>query len=596
MGTKQIKKIPYGISDYGWIVEKDRYYVDKTGYLSKLEEAGEFLFFIRPRRFGKSLFISMMKYYYDVFYKDRFEELFKSTSVYEHPTEEQGKYLVLALNFSLVETGGNKIEHSFVNHVRDLVVDFIQRYHDHLSANSELDYFSKNIKTGTSAADIFSSLMVLTRGANQPLYLIIDEYDNFANTILTTSGESAYHALTHGEGMLRSFFNMVKGGATGNDAPIKRLFITGVSPVTMDDVTSGFNIGKQVSRDLNLSRMLGFTPDDVAEMVEYYRENGKITHNSALLMEIMTQWYGNYRFSEDDDVTLFNSDMVLYFLENYMKRQKPPEDLIDRNVRIDYGKLRYLIIIDQDQNKLPATNGNFSKLKQIIEEGGTTSKIVDGFSLREMKDPNNFRSLLFYFGLLTISNRERDRYRLKIPNETVKRLYYDYIDSAYKETGVFSLDFAKYGDLISDMAYNGTWIPLLEFITNRMKECLALRDLITGEKAVQTFLNVYIGLSDLFIIHSEKELNKGFSDLVMEPFIAKYEGIKYSYILEIKYVKAGLKPDDPLINTIKTQAEDQLERYALDEKFNKTVGKTRLIKLLLIFSGHEAVYIGESQH
>jgi hypothetical protein len=591
MDKTQIKKIPYGVSDYIDFRQGNYYYVDKTMYLSKIESAGKYLFFIRPRRFGKSLLLSMMAAYYDVLLKDQFKELFKGTTVYEHPTEEQGKYLVLALNFSLVETEGNKIEQSFVNHIRNIAVDFIQRYFDLLSTNSELDYFRKNIKTSTSAADIFSTLMVLSRGANQSLYVIIDEYDNFANTILTTSGKSAYHALTHGEGMLRSFFNMVKGGATGNYAPIKRLFITGVSPVTMDDVTSGFNIGQQVSLDLNLNRMLGFTRDDVTAMIRYYRENGEISHPTPFLMEMMNQWYGNYLFSGDDDVTLFNSDMVFYFLNNYMKQQKPPENLIDRNVRIDYGKLRHLILIDQDKNHLPTTNGNFSILKQIIGEDGTTSKIIDGFSVKEIKDPNNFESLLYYFGLLTIANRERDRYRLKIPNETVRHLFYDYIDSAYKETGVFTINLAKYGDLMSDMAYNGTWNPLFEFITNRMRESLALRDLITGEKAVQTFLNVYLGLSDLFIIHTEKELNKGFADLVMEPFLAKYDGIKYSFLLEIKYVKAGLKSEDPQLLTIKNQAESQLKNYSLDHKFKKTIGKTTLIKLLLIFSGHEAVHI-----
>ncbi|MCP5046630.1 MAG: AAA family ATPase, partial [bacterium] len=229
------------------------------GYLPAIENAGDYLFFIRPRRFGKSLMLSMMAAYYDVLYKDRFEELFKGTAIYEHPTDEQGKYLVLSLNFSQVATDGDQTESSFVNHVRDQAVDFVRRYHDRLSANNKLDYFSKNIESGTSASDIFSSLMVLTRGAGQPLYVIIDEYDNFSNTILTTSGESAYHALTHGEGMLRSFFNMVKGGTTGNNAPIERLFITGVSPVTMDDVTSGLSIGKNVSLASSLDRMLGFS-------------------------------------------------------------------------------------------------------------------------------------------------------------------------------------------------------------------------------------------------------------------------------------------------------------------------------------------------
>ncbi|MCP5049475.1 MAG: AAA family ATPase, partial [bacterium] len=494
---------------------------------------------------------------------------------------------------SQVATDANQTERSFVNHVRDQAVDFIKRYHDRLSANTKLDYFSKNIETGTSASDIFSSLMVLTRGASQPLYVIIDEYDNFSNTILTTSGESAYHALTHGEGMLRSFFNMVKGGTTGNSAPIERLFITGVSPVTMDDVTSGFNIGKNVSLASSLDRMLGFSEDDVKEMVNYYKGSGSILSSTPRLLEMITQWYGNYRFSGNSSAPLFNSDMILYFIDNCLQENQLPENLIDRNVRIDYGKLRHLIIIDRDQNKSPATNGNFSRLKEIIQEGNTISRIADGFPLKEIAHTDNFNSLLFYFGLLTIEGRERSRYRLKIPNETARRLYYDYIENAYKETGVFSLDMEKYRGLIEDMAYSGSWHPLLEFITNRMKESLGLRDLISGEKAVQTFLNVYLGLSDLFIVHSEKEMNKGYADLLLEPNSTKYPELNHSFLLELKYVKSGMTSEDPRLSQLIADAEEQLKDYALDEKFNKTIGKTRLIKLVLIFSGHKAVYLDE---
>ncbi|MCP5047340.1 MAG: hypothetical protein GY940_09230 [bacterium] len=307
----------------------------------------------------------------------------------------------------------------------------------------------------------------------------------------------------------------------------------------------------------------------------------------------MTQWYGNYLFTADDNVTMFNSDMVLHFLGEYMQLQKLPKNLIDRNVRIDYGKLRHLIVMDQDESDLPVTNGNFSKLKEIVEEGGTLSEIVDGFPLEEMADTNNFKSLLFYFGLLTIESYERDLYRLKIPNETVKRLYYDYIESAYKETGVFSLDLSRYRRLMSDMAYDGAWRPLTTFITGRMKESLALRDLMTGEKAVQTFLNVYLGLSNLFIVYPEKEMNKGYADLLLVPYTAKYPELNYSFLLEIKYEKSGLTAEDPKLPQLVRDAKRQIKQYERDEKFSRAMGKTQLIKLILIFSGHVAVYIGE---
>jgi hypothetical protein len=302
--------------------------------------------------------------------------------------------------------------------------------------------------------------------------------------------------------------------------------------------------------------MLGFTEDDVFEMIEYYKKKGLVKHDTDDLMAIIKEWYGNYLFSEDADVRLLNSDMVLYFMDNYLNRKKLPKDLIDRNVRIDYGKLRHLMIVDKGKTKAPTFNGNFRKLKEIIEKGETSGKNEKGIPLEELKDTDNFISLLFYFGLLTIENVINDKIRLKIPNETVKRLYYEYIKNGYKETNIFDLDLSRYSGLFSDMAYNGKWRPLFDYITTRMRESMSLRDLITGEKSIQAFLNVYLGLSNLYIIHAEKELNKGFADIVMEPFLARYEGIGYSYLLEIKYIKAGQKSGDAEIQKLKAGAEE----------------------------------------
>lgn len=590
--NEQAKGIPYGISNYELIRTENYYYVDKTPYLKSFEESGRYFFFIRPRRFGKSLFISLMEAYYDVLYKDRFEEFFKGTWIYDNPTDEKGKYLVLSLNFSEVDPESARMEASFLNHVKGRAVDFMQRYMEYLQ--TKRDYISKTIEESHSASDILSNLILGCKWARQNLYVIIDEYDNFANTVLSTVGEDAYHELTHGAGYFRSFFNVLKSGTTGTGAPITRSFITGVSPITMDDVTSGYNIGKNVSMEPDFNRALGFTEKDVIEMIGYYRSKSKIHHSTGELLDVMTPWYGNYLFSKDENVRMYNSDMILYFIDNYLTKQELPEDLIDRNVRVDYGKLRHLIIVDKEKNKIPVTNGNFSKLKEIIEQGGTTSKIVKGFPLEQLPDSKNFKSLLFYLGLLTIKGPEKDKLRLEIPNETVKRLYYDYIENAYRETGVFSIDMSLYADLMTELAYDGKWKPLIEFLTSRMRESMGLRDLITGEKSIQAFLNVYLGLSDLYIIHSEKEMNKGFADIVMEPFVARYEGMKYSYMLEIKYAKAGAKPGDAVIQKLKTEAETQLHKYGVDEKFKKSVEKTTLIKLVLIFSGHEAVYIAKA--
>ncbi|MCP5101814.1 MAG: AAA family ATPase [bacterium] len=585
-----VKEIPYGISDFELIRKENYYYVDKTQYLKTIKKTGRYLFFIRPRRFGKSLFLSMMETYYDVFYNERFEELFEGTAIYEDPTEDRNAYLMLKFNFSIVNPAMAKVEASFLEHVQGTALSFIKKYSDYLAVDR--DYFIERIKKGNSASDILSILVRLCKDSHQKLYVIIDEYDNFANTILSTTGKDAYETLTHGAGSFRAFFNVLKGGTDGTGAPFSRLFLSGVSPITLDDVTSGYNIGENVSLDTAFNSMPGFTGAEVKQMLDYYKAAGRIKHETGYLAEIIKEWYGNYLFSEypTGQERLYNPDMVLYFLREYFKAQTIPRNLIDRNVKIDYGKLRYLIIVDRGNKK--TANGNFSRLKEIIEKGETSAALEKGFPLEKVTAEDNFISLLFYFGLLTIKEVELDQFVLTIPNETIRRLFYDYIKEGYEETDVFALDLSTYSRLMKGMAMKGAWEPLLDYITGRMRESISLRDLITGEKSIQAFLNVYLGLSNLYIIYPEKELNKGYADIVMEPFLARYEGIKYSYILEIKYLKAGIKPGDEKIQQLKAEAEEQLDSYSIDEKFRKNIEKTSLIKLALIFSGHECIYTG----
>ncbi|MDQ1354282.1 MAG: hypothetical protein QG657_4591 [Acidobacteriota bacterium] len=596
MSELKMKRIPYGLTNYERIVQDNCYYVDKTMYLETIEKAGDYLFFIRPRRFGKSLFLAVLHGYYDVYYKERFDELYKDTWIHSHPTAERGSYLVLPFNFSAVDPAQDKIDASFLNHIWGKVDSFIRKYSDYLGKDK--DYLLGQIKASRSGSDILSMIIKFCQDALQKLYIIIDEYDNFANTILTTSGKDAYEELTHGEGFFRSFFNILKNGTTGIEAPITRLFITGVSPVTLDDVTSGFNIGTNVSLEPGLSRMLGFTREDVAEMINYYRANGVITQPTEFIMELMTEWYGNYRFSRKDNIDLYNPDMVLYFVNKCILGNEIPDDLIDRNVRIDYGKLRHLIILDRGDIKTPITNGNFSKLKQIIEEEEIVSNLVTGFPVKRMAHAENFISLLFYFGLLTIKKTtlQDEESVLRIPNETIRRLFYDYIKEGYEETGVFSLDLYTYNRLMHGLAYRGEWEPLFNYLCGLIGESMSLRDLITGEKSIQAFLNVYLGLSNLFIIHTEKELNKGYADIVMEPFTAVYESIKYSYVLEIKYIKPEgkrkKKVSPGVSKKLKIEAEEQLGNYSMDEKFKKSMEKTQVKKLVLIFYGSDLVYIG----
>jgi hypothetical protein len=423
MSERLIKRIPYGIADYEKIVTGNYYYVDKTMYLREIEEAGSYLFFIRPRRFGKSLFLSMMEGYYDVYYKDRFDELFAHTAVHPDPTPEQGAYLVLKFDCSGIAPNIDEIEKSFINNIRSAARSFLRKYDSYLIDDKKI--IEKDMEKRSAASDILLNVVNLCRDSHQKLYVMIDEYDNFANTILSTAGKHEYERLTHGEGFFRAFFNVLKAGTSGMEAPISRLFLTGVSPITLDDVTSGFNIGENISIDAPFNRMLGFTEDDLEAMLEYYQQAGQIKDDPNFLKGIMKEWYNHYLFSPDTGISLYNADMVLYFLKEYFKTDSVPKDLIDRNVRMDYEKLRYLVTTDRGGRK--KINGNFGKLNEIVERGEIISHIVRGFPAEKLTNPENFLSLLFYFGLLTVKGIEDDEVILKIPNETAKIFYYEYI-------------------------------------------------------------------------------------------------------------------------------------------------------------------------
>ena len=592
--ANDLKQIPYGVADFNDFRVKNFYYVDKTRYIRDIEKKGNFLFLIRPRRFGKSLFLGIMEAYYDIYFKDRFDYFFNGTEIHRSPTAEKNSYLVFKLNFSMVNPDVSLVEGSFLNYIQESASGFVMKYGKLLDI--DIEKAETEFSSRKSASDVMVTLLKYCKRKKQKLYLIIDEYDNFANTILSEAGEQEFQKITHGGGFLRAFFNVLKGGTTDTDAPISRLFMTGVSPITLDDVTSGFNIAANISLHSDINEIMGFTQPEVETMIEYYRQTGKIRHSTPELLEMMSRWYNHYRFSLYSGREVFNTTHVLYFLKEYMIDSRIPGTLIDHNARIDYMKLRHLMIIDK--KGIPQSNGNFSKLRQIMENDILHSTIVDSFPIAKLVSPENFTSLLYYFGLLTIiGSDEENKAILKIPNEASKRLYYDYIKETYEETGILTLDLSRYEAAMKEMAFSGKWKPLIAYLAEQMETSMGIRDLITGEKAAQAFLNVYLGLSALYLVFSEKELQKGFADLVLEPFLAQYPQLKYSYLIEIKYIKPQGKKKEltpEKIKTVKEEAESQLDRYNRDEKFQKAIGHTTLKKLVLIFRGSRLVYKGES--
>ena len=408
--ARSSKRIPYGMMNFIDVREGNYYYVDKTHYIEKIEDANRFFFFIRPRRFGKSLTISMLHHYYNILEKDKFEQWYGDLYIGKHPTPERGSYLVIYLNFALVHGELGNYRRSLDAHCNTEFDYFCDVYADYLPAGIKEKMNEKN-----GAVEQLDYLYKECAKAGQQIYLFIDEYDHFTNQILSDPEHlDDYKSETHGTGYLRLFFDTVKGGT---DSSIKRCFVTGVSPVTMDDLTSGFNIGTNYSLSAEFNEMVGFTEDEVRDMLYYYATQHPFNHTTDELIELMKPWYDNYCFSQDSygDTTMYNSNMVLYFVDNYIRSKcRPPRYMVEDNIRVDYKKLRMLIRKDKEFQH------DASTIQRLVSQGYITGTLKPGFPAETVAEPDNFVSLLFYFGMLTISGTIEGETKLTIPNEVVR--------------------------------------------------------------------------------------------------------------------------------------------------------------------------------
>ena len=579
--TASYPRIPYGEASFPRIRRNGWLYVDKTRFLRPLEDE-RYVFFIRPRRFGKSCWLSLLECYYGRHWAHEFEGLFGGTDVGRAPTAERGRYVVVRFDFSAFDDTPETLRERFEGYC------FIELRH---ALERHPDLFPEAVLQRILAPPaIDGKLAELFKYAGEhgiPLYVLIDEYDNFANTVLAHRGREAYESFTHGGGFYRNFFAALKAGA-GEAGGLERLFITGVSPITMDDVTSGFNIGANVTLSPKFNDVLGFTEPEVRGLVELYRDRGAFRQDVEEALDVMREWYNGYRFAKNAAGDLYNTDMVLYFLKRSVPNEPMPDDLIDANVRIDYTKLRHLLLVNQRASAgARRLNGNFDLLRHVIGEGEAEADLSPGFPLEELDEPENFLSLLYYFGLLSIRGASGGAVRLGIPNQTVRRLMYGYLRRAYRDVGVFSVSHYHFARLVRRMAYQGEWRPAMEYIAAAIAEQTGIRDYIDGEKVVQAFLAAHFSVVDQFLIHTERELNKGYADLYLEPFVAQYPDIGYGYVVEVKYLKRSERVDESVIADTMRGAREQLAGYLADEGLRRRAPSLRHVGLAVVFHGWE---------
>ena len=579
---QQVKLVPYGVADFATVIEQNLYYVDKTMFIPELEKQPRNLFFIRPRRFGKSIFLSMLYSYYDCAQSHKFQSLFGNLWIGQHPTPLQGKYQVLFLDFSQITGNIDKLETKFNSYLSINLDAFVRQYSDYYQAEME------EILAQEDFEEKMELIFKAAKAHQYHLYLIIDEYDNFTNVILNERGEKVYHAITHADGFYRDVFKKFKGN-------FERIFMMGVSPVTLDDVTSGFNIGWNISIKPEFDEMLGFSTTDVVEMFTYYKEHGSIPADSDIdaIVNDMKPWYDNYCFAKQalkKKTRMFNCDMVLYYLRNYMDAGCPPEEMIDPNTRTDYGKMKKLLQFD----KLDGERKGI--IRKIAEEEQIVTQLYESFSAYQIPKAEIFPSLLFYYGMLTIKGTRGSKLILGIPNNNVRKQYYGYLEEEYQAKAY--VDVNQLTDYYYDMAYDGKWEEGLRFMADAYAKVSSVRDGIEAERNLQGFFMAYLNLNDYYITAPELELNHGYCDFFLLPDLTHYAS-QHSYILELKVLSKkdfsaiveGEFTEDgkPMTKAEKQwrEALDQIHRYAEAPRVEALRQGTKLHLIIMQFEGWE---------
>ena len=579
---QQVKLVPYGVADFATVIEQNLYYVDKTMFIPELEKQPRNLFFIRPRRFGKSIFLSMLYSYYDCAQSHKFQSLFGNLWIGQHPTPLQGKYQVLFLDFSQITGNIDKLETKFNSYLSINLDAFVRQYSEYYQAEME------EILAQEDFEEKMELIFKAAKAHQYHLYLIIDEYDNFTNVILNERGEKVYHAITHADGFYRDVFKKFKGN-------FERIFMMGVSPVTLDDVTSGFNIGWNISIKPEFDEMLGFSTTDVVEMFTYYKEHGSIPADSDIdaIVNNMKPWYDNYCFAKQalkKKTRMFNCDMVLYYLRNYMDAGCPPEEMIDPNTRTDYGKMKKLLQFD----KLDGERKGI--IRKIAEEEQIVTQLYESFSAYQIPKAEIFPSLLFYYGMLTIKGTRGSKLILGIPNNNVRKQYYGYLEEEYQAKAY--VDVNQLTDYYYDMAYDGKWEEGLRFMADAYAKVSSVRDGIEAERNLQGFFMAYLNLNNYYVTAPELELNHGYCDFFLLPDLTHYAS-QHSYILELKVLSKkdfsaiveGEFTEDgkPMTKAEKQwrEAVDQIHRYAEAPRVEVLRQGTKLHLIIMQFEGWE---------
>ena len=537
-----MKKLPYGISDYERLQENNYYYVDKTKYIEKLENiSAPYIMFLRPRKFGKTLFTSMLENYYDIKKVEKFEKLFCETYIGKNPTELRNKYHILKFNFSGIDTSDNE---STVKGFKDKVIASIKVFVEEY----DLDFFVNEEKEAESILDnLFKAFKIQKK--LEKIYVIIDEYDHFANELLGFN-TNQFKNLVSKNGKVRKWYEILK---EGTESVVDRIFITGVAPITLDSLTSGFNISSDKTRDANLNEMMGFTKEEVLKIMESQNISKE---NQDNILPIMKENYDGYMFSIYGKEKIYNSNMCLYFLNEYVQYERIPEQLIDVNIASDYTKLGKMLDLCKGEEREKV-------IEKTVSGEGIISEITGKFNPAMEFTEKDLVSMLYYLGYLTIANEVFEKPELKIPNKVMKEIYSEYFLKILKNEINVDIN-ENYVEISREIALEGKIDKIVELLQKYL-ENLSNRDYIKFDEKYVKLIFYCIAMNlKIFRLKSEMEVQRKYPDILLMPKDRK-KGYK-AVMIEFKYLK---KENADKLKENEEEAINQLKEYAEFEEIKK---------------------------
>jgi hypothetical protein len=576
MTTKR-KKLPYGISNFGALIEQGYYYIDKTRFIELLEnEQNKTILFTRPRKFGKSLLTSMLSYYYDFNYADKFDSLFGELYIGKNPTPFHNSYVVLNLDFSGIDTSDEKRFYgSFSDKVESSVRSMMLMYEWNSKVAEKIKELLSTPGNSYVGVKALNFAFDLAQKLQRKVYVIIDEYDHFANDLMamgSDEGDELYKRMTGANSVVRDFYETLKAGTK---TVVDRILMVGITPIMLDDLTSGFNISNNISLQAKYNEILGFTMEEVNKFMD---ETGV---DRSLINVDLEYFYNGYIFHKKAENKVFNSSMVLYYFGQILSDGKPPEYLIDDNLKTDYGRLRRLI----------QSEANRSTIMEIVKNNTISGDVISKFSLNQLTDSKCFTSLLYYMGLLTIEQLADGDCRLKIPNYSIRIVYWEYIEQMMEDDNEDVLiDLSRLKDVVKELAKDQNPRPFIDYISQNIVSRLSNRDLERfDEKYLKIILLNNLFYGKFFIPISETEVTSGYTDIYLKRS-GLYRYIPSEWVWEIKYVKKSDENNASLIAAKRAEAVEQIEKYRASHLFRD---RTDMRYLIVIFIGKDKVEVEE---